>query len=73
MKSIVIDREYGSGGREVAKILSEKQMICSLEMRWYEVKVRNNVYSKQSLTFLKPQRARLLESKHPKYLCRKSS
>lgn len=24
MKSIVIDREYGSGGREVAKILSEK-------------------------------------------------
>ena len=23
-KTIVIDREYGSGGREVAKLLSEK-------------------------------------------------
>ena len=30
-KSIVIDREYGSGGREVARILSEK-----LGMEFYD-------------------------------------
>lgn len=40
MRSIVINRQYGSGGREIGKIISEKLNIPFYDSRIYEEAAR---------------------------------
>lgn len=46
MKSIVINRQYGSGGREIGKILAEK-----LNMSFYDSRIYEEAAEKAGLNY----------------------